>query len=885
MTRTTNLSTRVLAAFVALVVILSIVTGVGVAQSNASDGDGDEDAEPNDSMANATRITYGQEINASLSSPNDTDYYAVDAVAGEAIVAHFAQERRLDGRAMRVDLLTPTGEVVTELDNDLMGGPENELRYDDTGYTGNVMESNGTHYVRVTSQTSVDDPATDANPYNLTVNRTAVDEYEPNENGSTATPVTAGETLTATFAGYDSDVYALNVTAGESYTVSIAHPNDLGSDFATKVLYVYANRSQVADDPAWQYAEDGKSPYYRGPNGSTVATSGTIRYGPVSVEFTAETNGTYYLQLVQDRENYNLLAQDAYRLAVNTDLNGDAANATNLSSGELVLGTLSPGEEDWYAVTGRTGDRLEANVGSQTDTRLPDTVRVDLVTANGDVLQESPGTDTDPGTAAKILESNGTYYVRVRNTQTNASERHDYSLGVGVEEIDQYDPNENGSTATPLAVNETITARITDHDSDVYAVNLTAGQTYTVTLNETNYAAPDRRLLVYDDAADATHDPGASNATPVAGTSNTGTWSNVMFTAENNGTYYVQVVREVDTRLLHMDYELTVRSPGARDDAGDGARADREPNDSPANATHVDYGQEINATLSSPDDVDYYAVNATAGDGLVSRLLLENMFEGSAIAVDIVDADGHVSTESGADVTVGPPTVAGEARSHRPRHGAAAGDVMESDGTYYVRVREATEYARTNEFDTYRYSLTTTTQNLDGYDPNENATTATPIAPDEPLSAVVAGYDTDTYALNVTAGRRYTVSVNASRGITEKLLLVAENASVAIDDPDPYTRQDGAPGVVAKRQIDDSPTNVTFVAQTDGTYYLQVGQSALNTQLASPENYMIGVEETDRATDADADGDGLTDDCELRNGMDPIDPDTDDDGTLDGDEV
>ena len=56
------------------------MTAGGVAQSSTSDGDGDKDAEPDDSMANAARITYGQPIGASPSSPNDTDYYAVDAV-------------------------------------------------------------------------------------------------------------------------------------------------------------------------------------------------------------------------------------------------------------------------------------------------------------------------------------------------------------------------------------------------------------------------------------------------------------------------------------------------------------------------------------------------------------------------------------------------------------------------------------------------------------------------------------------------------------------------------------------------------------------------------------------------------------------------------------
>ena len=89
---------------------------------------------------------------------------------------------------------------------------------------------------------------------------------------------------------------------------------------------------------------------------------------------------------------------------------------------------------------------------------------------------------------------------------------------------------------------------------------------------------------------------------------------------------------------------------------------DAEPNDEPANATSLAYDETVNGTLSSGSDVDYYAVNATAGDGLISRLALKNMFNESVIAVDIVNSNDKVSTELISDMIRGPNNLAGQAR-------------------------------------------------------------------------------------------------------------------------------------------------------------------------------------------------------------------------------
>ncbi len=354
----------------------------------------------------------------------------------------------------------------------------------------------------------------------------------------------------------------------------------------------------------------------------------------------------------------------------------------------------------------------------------------------------------------------------------------------------------------------------------------------------------------------------------------------------------------------------------ARTDASDSdaSSGDVEPNDSMANATPVEYGANVTGTLSSPDDVDYYAVNATAGDGLLVNLVvqLDDIYGEKLAEVDVLTPGGEVSTEFGTEA--GPQNLAG-ARGFTvgfTDDTAQTGDVMESNGTYYVRVRES-DHAMTSESDTYEYNLTVDREELDEYDPNENGTTATPVDPDETLDAVFAGYDSDVYAVNLTAGRSYTLDVEPGDGEGGPTgdgpplqVWVYDRQSQAVDDPDWRPN-----GTTVAKATGPSGDDVTFTATANGTHYVQIVQGSGSFALLASRPYSMTVRsstgagslpdggdldgdglsngrERDAGTDprsADTDGDGLTDDCEFRNGLVPTDPDTDGDGTPDGREI
>ena len=330
----------------------------------------------------------------------------------------------------------------------------------------------------------------------------------------------------------------------------------------------------------------------------------------------------------------------------------------------------------------------------------------------------------------------------------------------------------------------------------------------------------------------------------------------------------------------------------------DGASGGVAPNDSPENVTRLAYGETATAELAA-GGVDWYAVDGRAGRALVASLRLRESFPGSALRVDVVKPDGAVGTESPNDGIDGPPNVAGAARPVEARAAAVGVDVMETNDTYYVRVSES-RYNETDGDAVYRYNLTVETETLDEYEPNENGETATPIRVGETVDAVLTGYDSDVYAVDVTAGRTYDVSVDTG-GVhnLEKQLMVYDDAADA-DDGFDY-RPNGTTVAYDEHLFEGT---VSFTAERDGTHYLHLVEGNTNPSLFQRSNYSLTVTETGATPpddgeeplppEGDADGDGLTnareaelgtdprradtdgdgrrDDCELRDGTDPTDP-------------
>jgi hypothetical protein len=167
------------------------------------------------------------------------------------------------------------------------------------------------------------------------------------------------------------------------------------------------------------------------PDGETLGsgTAGASTAGTAEIGAKAPTDGTYYLRVgsVPGGTSYSLSVATTDRDAF--EPNDDRANATSISAGESVDGTVVNGtnlaeDRDWFAVDVQASQTLTATL-EKTDAGLnfgsPETgqnLRVDVVGPDSDRL-DSNATVADSGntlgtvTAQVSADEGGTYYVRV----------------------------------------------------------------------------------------------------------------------------------------------------------------------------------------------------------------------------------------------------------------------------------------------------------------------------------------------------------------------------------------------------------------------------------------------------------------------------------------
>lgn len=328
-------ATKMASAFIALTVFVSVVAVGGVAQTDTEiNSPSSGDTEPNDEMANATHISSDENIDANLSSGSDVDWYAVNVTAGNAVIPHLYLQNESDGRSIQVRLYNASGENVTAKKNDAMGGPENVAggegsfgELDAHAVAPNVATANATYYVRVSESLWDEAGENTTSPYNLTVRTKNLDQYDPNEDGPTATNIDSTDSVDAVMTPYDHDVYAVNLTAGASYTVSFEYTGADTGDRFSMALRLTEDVNNITDNQQF---------------GSDSGRMLTELHGDdETVTTTVNETGTYYLHLGQYLTN-QLLNEDAYKLTIQNesrvpagDRDTDGDGLTNEEEAEL----------------------------------------------------------------------------------------------------------------------------------------------------------------------------------------------------------------------------------------------------------------------------------------------------------------------------------------------------------------------------------------------------------------------------------------------------------------------------------------------------------------------------------------------------------------------
>lgn len=288
--------------------------------------------------------------------------------------------------------------------------------------------------------------------------------------------------------------------------------------------------------------------------------------------------------------------------------------------------------------------------------------------------------------------------------------------------------------------------------------------------------------------------------------------------------------------------------------------------DDRSSAEQIQTNTTVDGTVSGESDVDWYAVNVTAGDAVVPHLYLENDTDGRSLQVQLYGPNGTPVGEEKKDAMGGPENVAGVGPIGEQDAHAVSPNVATVNATYYVKVSES-EYASTDGNVTSAYNLTVETKDLDRYDPNENGSTATHIGAsadatltgNASVEAVATPYDRDVYAVTLAADQNYTVTLSYANASDSdhypKLLRLFPNASAVPADDSPDTTSGRE-----LTEMTDGGETVTFTVEETGTYYLHLGQSSNTNQLLNEDAYELSVQ---RGTpEADDPGDGTPDeDC------------------------
>lgn len=193
--------------------------------------------EVNDNRESATEIGIDDPVDGVIID-DEEDWFHFEAKAGEGIEFELTAENLVINRDLEISLFDSTGDEIGEVPRDRPFGAYSTVSnfYHttsiDTAFGADVAEEDGSYFIQVQGLDGAVDGFT---AYKLVVKTVDLGQNEPNESRETATPITPGEPVEATLAGYDHDWYQFTVEAGDEITIDyeITQPADLFSPEVT----------------------------------------------------------------------------------------------------------------------------------------------------------------------------------------------------------------------------------------------------------------------------------------------------------------------------------------------------------------------------------------------------------------------------------------------------------------------------------------------------------------------------------------------------------------------------------------------------------------------------------------------------------------------------
>lgn len=712
----------------------------------------------------------------------------------------------------------------------------------------------------------------------------SVDEGSSDAGNSVATAtdtLVSGDTFSGTLSSVsDQDFVAIDLTAGTQYTFDL-QGSGVGNGTLTDGFLVLrdSNNNFIAQDDNSGEGNDAR------------------------IVFTPSSSSTFYISartFGSDGGAYSLVTSPEERMDEGgggaadpgapvseggVDAAGSVLTSVSLNSGDSFEGELESGsDKDWVRIELAAGTEYTFDLeGEETNAgTLSDPFLVLRNGSGGFIAQDDDSGEKLNSQIVFTPSSSGTYYLEARNfeDETGTYTLRTSSTGQSVPDSgDNGDDDDSGgssggtgalvpgitvsegdtdagggvvSTTITLIAGDTFNGEIDRIlDSDYVAINLSAGTQYTFDVEgvPTNAGTlSDPNLTLYNIIGDRITSDGGSGV---------GLNARLVFTPTETATYYLNVTGRNGAAGT---YKLTT-TPGERLDTGRGLSdppgdivpglALFENEDAFANTSttyNVVAGDSFRGTLGSATDVDYVAIELTAGT--VYGFIVDgfNSGRGDTLKEPILvlrDANGNFLAQEESEIF----------------------DIAKMEftptesGTYYLSVRTGSGLSGI-------YTLTTSPDLRTSQDPVPNsgseplpvipgieveeegdvpASTETPvrlISGDYLLGDLDSASDRDWFAVQLDAGTRYDFDVLGT--------LVGAGASGSLDEPYLILRDGGGTFIDQDGTGDGSQfrAELTFTPTESGTYYLEV-----RTFGSSGGRYLLETSPEQRTAD---DGEGAS---------------------------
>ena len=404
---------------------------------------------------------------------------------------------------------------------------------------------------------------------------------------------------------YDTDMFKVNVEAGKTYEIYITSDNDSSYQYVDLI-----DNNGDYQDTNWQW-NDSLDDY--------------VQY------FTADSNGTYYLDVEGDQGNYELTFKEVGSSDTEDDhpnnINGDFSNSTfdfSNSNDVSLTGTLGYSDEDYFKLNATAGESYEVILSSSDSYPY-----VDVLDSNGNYTYNNVNyvwddSDLDNNVVTHFYftpNSDETYYLDVEGSTG------DYTLEVKETDV-QADDHANSisqvSDNDTLSIGDAKDGQLeTSYDVDYFKVSLQANQTYTIKLSSDNddfYPTVD----LYDANGNSEW-----NVNYTYNYDDSDVKDEFTFTPSTAGNYYLEV-----SGYESGSYEIEVDQVQA-DDHPDNINGDF------SNST-FDFSNSNDVSMTgnfnSYGDEDYFKLNAEAGDTFIIKFKSDDDLYPD---IEVMDSNGN----------------------------------------------------------------------------------------------------------------------------------------------------------------------------------------------------------------------------------------------------